>query len=132
MKRWMTKVQIERAIELRELGHGYDYIGKELGFSGAAIRWQCMKHGAEPKKNAWKAWAPGEIKGPSVLKRLHPETGTYHVVRRFTPEEDAELLRMVQAGVYEAEIARRLKRRTNSIRGRLMTLARRQASSEAA
>lgn len=129
-KQYMTLAQVKHAVELRERGHGYDYIGKEIGFSGSAVRWQCMKHGAEPKNNPWKPWAPGEVKGPAIGKRFHPETGTYHEVRRFTPAEDAQLLELAEAGVTEAEIGRRLKRRTNSIRGRLMALARRQAMME--
>lgn len=53
-----------------------------------------------------------------------------HIVRRFTPEEDKVLTEMDMAGERVCEMARRLNRKPNSVRGRLMTLARQEARRE--
>ncbi len=54
------------------------------------------------------------------------------MVRRFTVEEDAQLLGLEKAQLKVSEMARLLGRPANSIRGRLMTLARRDAREERA
>ena len=53
-------------------------------------------------------------------------------VRHFTPEEDDRLLALEAEGKTYTEIGRLMNRKPNSIRGRLMTLARREARAEAA
>jgi hypothetical protein len=47
-------------------------------------------------------------------------------VRKFTPEEDAKITEMELAGFKRAAIARALGRKSNSVLGRQMTLARRE------
>lgn len=103
----------ERAAEMREEGFTYKQIGDELGMSQASVYWHCLRLGADsptspPKTNI----------GPLVTKRGD------HTVRRFTPEEDAKMLEMEQAGATRSDIARALGRRHNSVIGRLLTLAR--------
>ena len=61
---------------------------------------------------------PTTCPGPVEMKRGN------HVVRRFTPEEDALLLTLEAEGLSYTEIGRRLERPHTSISGRLMTLAR--------
>lgn len=53
-------------------------------------------------------------------------------MRAFTPDEDARLLAMEAEGVKRSVMARRLGRKPNSVRGRLMVLARHEARREAA
>jgi hypothetical protein len=64
------------------------------------------------------------IKGPAVCMR------NGKAVRRFTPADDEKILSLSLAGKSDTEISRALDRRPNSIRGRLMTLARHQARAE--
>ena len=53
-----------------------------------------------------------------------------HIVRRFTSDEDSVLLQLEAEGLRICEMSRALGRPPNSIRGRLMTLARHQARKE--
>ncbi len=55
-----------------------------------------------------------------------------HPVRRYSAEDDAKLLAMEAEGKRIAEMARALGRQSNSVRARLMTLARHEARAEAA
>ena len=64
--------------------------------------------------------------GPAVVHRGD------HVVRRFMPDDDARLLALDAEGLGHSAIGRAMGRPANSIRGRLMTLARREARAEAA
>lgn len=107
----------ERIAALREAGETYREIAAIFGCSDKAISWHCLRLGAEPPKKTalWKG-----IKGPEVVKRGN------HLVRRYTQEDDACLLRLEAEGKTVTEIARALGRKWNSIRGRLMTLARRE------
>ena len=54
-----------------------------------------------------------------------------HIIRRFTVEEHEQLVALDLTGARICDIARKLGRRPNSIIGRLMTLARRDARLEA-
>jgi DNA-binding CsgD family transcriptional regulator len=109
----MTPEQIDRMAAWREAGKSYAWIGRRLGYSKGLIRWNCLKVGADRPD--------GSTIAPSRMPML--TTRGNHQVRRFSPEEDAELLGLATAGRSTAEIARALGRRTNSITGRLMTLA---------
>jgi len=64
------------------------------------------------------------IRGPLVYMR------NGRPVRRFTAIEDQELLALSLAGKTDHQIAKVMRRRHNSIRGRLMTLARHEARAE--
>jgi transposase-like protein len=119
-----TQEDYERMAGMREQGHTYVQIAARFGCSASVVSWQCLRLGAEPPKARYASWT--EIKGPAVSARGD------HLVRRFTEPEDALLLELEASGLSVNAIARRLGRRTSSIRGRLMTLARRDARSEAA
>lgn len=115
-RRRLTDQQLEEMAELRTKNWSYRALGERYGIHPNAVSWQCLRLGADPSKPA-KCWqAP---RGPIVTKRGN------HVVRRFTAEEDAQLLKLEAQGITVCEIARAMGRRWNSIRARLMTLARR-------
>jgi hypothetical protein len=122
-KRRLTDEQLEMMAELRErVGLSYARIAKELKCSEGAVSWQCLKLGIEhpvPRR-------PGP-KPPALTVIVRGD----YVIRLFTPEEDEQLLALEAAGLTLSEIGRRLNRRWNSCRGRLMTLARREARLEA-
>ena len=122
-RRKLTDAQIEEIVRLRELGHSYEWIAAKVGFTANAVAWQCCRLGAEAPNSTARSW--DRIQGPAVQKRGD------HVVRRFTPQEDALLLALASGGIIHSEIARRMGRKPNSIYGRLMALARREARREA-
>jgi IS30 family transposase len=106
---------------MRSAGKSYRQIGNKIGMSPGAVSYYCLKEAIEAPKLA-KCW--DSIQGPPVVKRGN------HVVRRFTAEEDEQLLAMERAGVRVRQIARALGRKDNSIRGRLMCLVRREERAE--
>ncbi len=116
-----SQIDITKLAHLREEKWlSYGQISRMMGVSIGAISWQCLMHG---------------IEHPSKVTRLRkPSGGLEHrngyVIRRFTAEEDAELLRLAMAGVRTSEIARKLGRKGNSVRGRLATLARHDARND--
>jgi len=119
-----SKIDINRLAELREeRGWSVARIAAELGISPGAVSWQCLRHGIEPRvgSSASRSYAPG---------RTYVRGG--HQIRAFSAEEDALLQQMALDGASNSEIGRRLGRNPNSIMGRLMTLARREARSEEA
>ncbi len=120
-ERRVTPQLIETIIVLRERGRSFGQISARLGLSRGTISWHCLKHGAEPPRPG-RSW--------DVPKVMEMRRGN-HVVRRYSPEEDARLLALEARGLRIAEIARALGRASNSIRGRLMTLARRDERREA-
>ena len=113
----MTPQQLEQIADMRERrGWSYKRIANALGMSPGAVSWYCLKEAIEapnPRKPVT------EIKGPLEFRRGN------HIVRRFTPEEDGVILAMEMAGASRAAIARRLGRKSNSVLGRSMCLARR-------
>lgn len=111
----LTEEQVARICALREKGCTIKAIAEEIGCSAGAVYWRCLENGVEPPK---PARLPQGIVGPPTYSRGG------HTVRRFTPDEDARLLKMEAEGLSRAVIARALKRGRNSIVGRLMTLAR--------
>lgn len=123
--RVMTTEKIERAIALRRKSWTIAGIAAELGVSAGAVRWQLLLAGAvDPPKLTYRLPAV-----PTEPREIRQRGRT---VRLFTQEEDARLLAMEAEGLRDSEIARRLGRRGNSIRGRLITLARRDDREEAA
>lgn len=121
-RRILSDADIEWAAIEREKGRSVGAIAQKLGCSSSAVSWHCLKLAADPPKA--KPIDP-TIKGPTVFQR------NGFPVRRFLPHEDETLLQMAKDGARVSAIARALNRRENSIRGRLMTLARHEARLEA-
>lgn len=123
-RRKVTDAMKIEAFALREeRGWSYERIGRRLGVSAGAVSWHRLINGVE---------RPGE---PPATRDTVPASGVArgnHIVRGFTPDEDAILLSMTLGGRSNSEIGRTLHRRANSIRGRLATLARRDARAEIA
>lgn len=116
-RRRLTESDYDTLAIMREEGATCAAIAAHFGVSPNAISWHCMRLGAEPpdppqlKPNYY-------VKHPVVMRGKFP-------VRAFTPQEDEQLLALEADGLTHTQIGRRLGRRPNSIRGRLMTLARR-------
>ena len=111
-----TDDQFDRMADLRERGWTEAAIAAETGMRPSAVAYHCLRLGVEPPKARPLPPVPDEP--VSALRGGH-------VVRRFTKAEDAQIVAMDLAGETLSEIARALGRRHNSIKGRLMTLARR-------
>lgn len=122
MKRRLTQQDFDRICTMRAAGKSFEQIGRAIGCSAKAVSWHCLRLGAEGPKptTLWDG-----IKGPAVVMR------NGHEVRRYTPEDDAQLLSLEAEGLPISTIARRMGRRPNSVTGRLMTLARREERSAA-
>lgn len=121
----LTRAQIDEAIELCEAGTGYSDIARRFGVSSGCIYWHCLAEGAENPAHEAKIPKPAPTE-PRIIKRGN------HVIRTFIQREDDELLRLEAEGYTPTEIGRVLGRQPNSVRGRLMTLARHEARREAA
>lgn len=117
-KRRLTDADYQRIVEMRERGCTYEQIGRAIGCSAKAVSWHCLKLAIDPPK-------PRPLRPDYHLQRPIVKRGN-HVVRAFTPEEDARLIALERQGMSTNAIARALGRRWNSVRGRLMTLARRE------
>ena len=113
---------LNEAAQLREAGLSLAAIGTRLNIHRSAVQYHCLRLGADSPDAACKA-------PPASPPMEYSRNG--HVVRRFTEEEDARLLRLEAEGLGIKEIARRLSRRPNSITARLVTLARHEARREA-
>tara|TARA_R110000737_G_scaffold239142_2_gene251182 strand:+ start:6419 stop:6799 length:381 start_codon:yes stop_codon:yes gene_type:complete len=113
--------QCNEAAVLREAGMSTAAIAKRLGMSSGAVYWHCLRLGADTPKASRPA-------APKAGRMVVERSG--HVVRRFSAEEDQKMLDMEGSGVRLSEIARTLGRKRNSVEGRLMTLARKEARSE--
>lgn len=123
--RILTDQQLDEMARLRERGWGIDRIaahftGAGTPVSASTIEWQCMRLGAD---------APVRFRGSSPKTQVAYDRGG-HAVRPWTAAEDADLLRLEGGGIAYAEICRRLDRASSSVRGRLLTLARREARAE--
>ena len=113
----ITDEKLEKIIRMRERGASMAAIGRAVGMSLGAVNWHCLKEGIEPPN-------PKDLRehkiGPLVVKRGN------HLVRRFTAEEDRQLLELEAKGLKKSEIAKAMGRKSNTITGRLRTLARRE------
>lgn len=126
-KRILSDHQIDEMCRLREKGWGVDRIAEHFSTGGtpispSCVSWQCMRAGAD---------APRRLRG-TCHQRTEPYSRGGHVVRPYSPADDAALRQLDMEGVPVSTIARQLGRRHNSIRGRLYTLARRDARAEEA
>lgn len=118
----LTPEDFDRIVLMREEGRSYKEIALAVGCSQSAVSWHCLRLGADPPKPPKPVL---EIRGPvATMRNGFP-------VRRYTADDDARILSMEAEGKSETEIARALGRRFNSIRRRLMTLARRDVRMEA-
>lgn len=99
-------------------------IASKLNLHHGAVSWHLLKLGIE------KGGHP-----PSNYRPRRSEECTFTrngvLVRGFTEHEDNTLLELEAQGLTYTEMARRLGRKQNSVRGRLYTLARRDERLEA-
>ncbi|MCJ2143678.1 hypothetical protein [Methylobacterium sp. E-066] len=121
--RRFTPEQHEQMAEMREKGRTYGQIALAFGCSESTAYWTCLRLGADrPGSRPLQSHAAGpEV----VLRNGRP-------VRRYSAEEDAQLLALAEEGRGDSEIGHIIGRRPNSVRARLATLARHEARSEAA
>ena len=128
-RRALTDEQRDLACTLREQGWSCERIAHHFRSRGtrvhrSSIAWLCLIEGADlPIARRKQQCAPP----PGIITRRGN-----HSFRTFTPEEDARLLALEAEGKNYSVIGRALGRKPNSIRGRLATLARRDARSSAA
>lgn len=126
-RRILSDAQIDEMAALRERGWGVDRIAQHFTEAGTpisvgAISWQCLRIGAD---------APPRLRGKSTQPRAPFRRGK-HEVRPYSGEEDDQLREFDRQGLNVAEIGRRLGRKQNSVRGRLLTLTRRDTRAEEA
>lgn len=124
----LTDEHLNAIAELRgDRGWSAARIAGHLQVSPGAVEWAFLRLGVEK---------PGAEDKP--LPPVPTERAVYYrhgkPVVRFTTADDAELLRLEREGLTYAEIGRRMRptRLPNTIQGRLLTLARREARAEAA
>lgn len=124
--RLLTDAQIDEMARLRERGWGCKRIAEHflardgVRVSAGAINWQCMKAGAD---------VPVRLRGTFHTNLQAYRRGS-HMVRPYSAEEDALLLQLDNQALPLSQIARRLGRKTNSVKGRMLTLARHAARAE--
>lgn len=112
---------LNEAAQLREGGMPINHIARRLGMSSASVSWHCLRLGADSPNTEKNIKRPA---GPMCVCRGN------HIVLRFSEAEDRILLDLESQGLRICEIARELDRKPNSIRGRLMTLARQEERRE--
>lgn len=116
-----TRDQTQTAADLRERGWSCDRIAAKLDMTRGAVAYHCLRQGADVPPSQ-------RTKTPNnTVKRMRRGN---HVVRRFTPDEDAKIVDMACRGIGPSAIGRVIGRPHNSIKGRLMTLARNQERAE--
>lgn len=119
----ITAEQRERIADLREARWTIPAIAAEVGCSQGSVSWILLVDGVDINAGWPLPPIPTEPTG-------YERNG--QAVRRFTQDEDAELLRLEASGLNLNRIAKALGRKRNAILGRLATLARRDARAEAA
>jgi hypothetical protein len=105
---------IADAVDRRDRGQGWRTISDATGMSIGAAQYYCLAHGVIPL--AAIALAPTRT---LVVRRGD------HLVRLFTPAEDARIEALRIEGETIAAIGRAIGRRPGSVRTRLQALARR-------
>lgn len=121
----LTQAQLDQIAELREQrGLSAARIAAIVGCSQGSVSWALLRIGVDIHTDKPLPPIPAQ---PTSVQR------NGHVVRRFTQADDEVLLKLEAEGLNPGEIGRRMDppRQPNSIRGRLMTLARREARAEA-
>lgn len=119
--RRLKQDELDRIVDMRERGCSHAMIARVIGCSESAVWWQCLRLCAEPPKPPRPL--DGRQRRTVVMRKGLP-------VRAFTPEDDARLLALEAEGLSDTAIGRAMGRRPNSVRGRMMTLARRDARAE--
>lgn len=122
MTRRLTDDQLDAMADMRAAGQSYLTISRVFGCSESAIAWNCLRLGVEPD---------GVVRPVPVDRRPMVIDGANGPIRRFTPDEDHQLLEMAGAGRRYQEMAERLQRRWSSVYARLMVLARHDQRREA-
>lgn len=120
----LTQQELDCIAELTETGRfSAGQIAVKIGCSVGSVTWAQLRIGADPHPDKPLPAVPTE---PVVAMRGG------RPVRRFTQADDDLLLQLEAQGLSPSAIGRRLSppRLPNSVRGRLMTLARRDARRE--
>lgn len=120
----MSKISTEQwdAAAMRyEAGEKPRRICKDLGISIGLFNWNMLRLGADPPG---AKVLPARAPGPAVVKR------NGFTVRHFSAAEDRALEELASEGFGDTAIGRQIGRRPNSVKGRLMTLARHAARRE--
>lgn len=117
-KRRLTSADYEEMAELRERSWSYERIASKFGVSPGCVAWNCLRLGAEPRRLQGKPRHFPVFGSNSVVKRGN------HLLRHFTPEEDAKLAEFQKRGLTVSQMARELGRKPNSVTGRLLTIGR--------
>jgi transposase-like protein len=120
-RRNLTEAEKAYAAQEREKGRTLESIADEIGCSRGSIEWYCLLVGADTPRPRSTRETPKE---PRVIMRKG------RPMRFFTEEEDRQIIAMSIDGKTDTEIGRAIGRRSHSIRGRLATLARREARAE--
>ncbi|MDI7773756.1 hypothetical protein [Asticcacaulis sp. EMRT-3] len=120
--RRLSDAQIDEVVALREAGWTMTAIAARFGVKKSLIEWHCLRLGAEPPDRLY------------ALRRVPEQPSAYvragRLVRLYTRTEDERLLALACAGQSQSRIAQALRRSVNSVTGRLMILARREARAE--
>ena len=120
----ITEEQSRQIVDMREdSGLSCPQIARRLGLHHGAVSWHLLKLGIEKGGKPPRGYKP---------KQQQDFMRNGQLVRGFTPDDDDLLVRMDIEGLGHSEMARRLGRKPNSIKGRLYTLARREERLEAA
>ena len=124
-KRILNAAQIHEMCALRESGWTAQRIADHFTAQGTplsigSINWQCLAQGADTP--------PKFRRGSGQAVTAYSRNG--RLVRPFSAEEDEKICALDMEGVALHLIAQRLDRPHNSVRARLMTLARRDARME--
>ncbi|MGC3938292.1 hypothetical protein ACOTTU_10860 [Roseobacter sp. EG26] len=112
-----TEAERNTVAELREQGLALSAISARTGMTLSSVAYTCLLKAVDSPQTAGKLPV---YNGAMVMKRGK------HTVRRFTPKEDRKIIEMELSGHRVSEIAAALGRKSNSVKGRMMTLARRQ------
>lgn len=113
----ITEAQLEDVATYREQGLSCQKISDKLGLSRGCIQHHCLRLGIESPKTASKV-LPQTCPGPLVVMR------NGRPLRHYTVEEDDKLIALDLVGKTYSQISREMGRTPNSVRGRLMILAR--------
>jgi hypothetical protein len=121
----LSQDDLDRAFQMREVeGLGFPEIARRFGVSPGCIAWHCLTHGVD---------LPTELRRQTAIpvrKPVNYRAG--RVVRVFTAEDDAFILRLAAQGVSAHLTGKQMvpPRAGSSVLGRLHTLARHQARAE--
>lgn len=126
-RRILSDDQVDLACNLREKGMSCQQISnyfaaRGVTVSAGSISWQCLKHGADLPLDRRKPQCGAQ---PGLVYRRGAQ-----FIRTFTASEDAMLIELEGLRLRVCEISKRMGRKPNTIRGRLATLARKQAREE--